>query len=276
MARCGRRPRGKCAHWSIRKATPWRRATRWPNSPPTRVTFGRRCARCTWWARRRTWKTCSGSRGPCRGCRKGWSGRRRSRRRRFKRAESDPHGGLNVFAPHDENAVYPVGRIHGQPSRKRSSTRSTQWRKPRHSCDSNIRARRHTRVRGLLKKYLLACSFLVFLFQARTSQMAFIVLNTAKWAAGRLPVDWQIKMNHGQPDISICKETESCLRLKSVMSSFGLEHSVDVDPAQMPFLTWHWKVAQLPGGGDFRRASTDDQAAQVLVAFSDKRILTYI
>jgi hypothetical protein len=128
-----------------------------------------------------------------------------------------------------------------------------------------------------LKKYLLlVCIFLVFLFQARTSQLACIVLNTANWGSGRLPMDWQIKMNHGQPEISVCKEAESCLHLKSVRSSFALEHSVDVDPAQMPFLTWHWKVAQLPGGGDFRRASTDDQAAQVLVAFSDKRILTYI
>jgi hypothetical protein len=35
-------------------------------------------------------------------------------------------------------------------------------------------------------------------------------------------------------------------------------------------------VAQLPAGGDFRHATTDDQAAQVLVAFADKRILTYI
>ncbi len=89
-------------------------------------------------------------------------------------------------------------------------------------------------------------------------------------------MDWQIKMNHGNPDISICRETESCLHLKSVKSSFALEHSVDVDPAQMPFLTWHWKVAQLPLGGDFRRAAADDQAAQVLVAFSDRHILTYI
>jgi hypothetical protein len=127
-----------------------------------------------------------------------------------------------------------------------------------------------------LKKYLLVCSFLVFLFQARTSQLAFIVLNTANWGSGRLPVDWQIKVIHGKPDILVCKETGSCLRLKSVKSSFGLEHSVNVDPAQMPFLTWRWKVAQLPGGGDFRSASTDDQAAQVLVAFSDRRILTYI
>jgi hypothetical protein len=61
-----------------------------------------------------------------------------------------------------------------------------------------------------------------------------------------------------------------------VKSSFGLEHQVNVDPAQLPYLTWHWKVARIPSGGDFRRANTDDQAAQVMVAFADRRILTYL
>ena len=127
-----------------------------------------------------------------------------------------------------------------------------------------------------MKKFFVFCGFLVFLFQARTSQLAFIVLNTANWGKGRLPSDWQIKINHGKPDISVCGEGESCLHLKSNKSSFALEHPVNVDPAEMPYLTWRWKVAQLPAGGDFRRASTDDQAAQVLLAFDDRRVLTYI
>ena len=63
-------------------------------------------------------------------------------------------------------------------------------------------------------------------------------------------MDWQIKMNHGKPDISVCKETESCLHLKSVRSSFALEHSVDVDPAQMPFLD-----LALEGGATARAAA---------------------
>lgn len=106
--------------------------------------------------------------------------------------------------------------------------------------------------------------------------MAFIVLNTANWSSGRLPSDWMIKVNHGKPEISVCGDAESCLHLKSVKSSFGLEHKVDVELGEMPWLAWKWKVAQLPAGGDFRRASSDDQAAQILVAFDDKRILTYI
>lgn len=127
-----------------------------------------------------------------------------------------------------------------------------------------------------MKKFLLAATVLFIVFQARTSQLAFIVLNTANWGAGRLPSDWQIKVHHGKPDISVCAEGGSCLHLKSVKSSFALEHDAEVDPSQMPYLTWRWKVAQLPANGDFRYAATDDQAAQVLVAFADRRVLSYI
>ena len=35
-------------------------------------------------------------------------------------------------------------------------------------------------------------------------------------------------------------------------------------------------MSELPAGGDFRYLHTDDQAAQVLVAFADRHILTYI
>jgi hypothetical protein len=127
-----------------------------------------------------------------------------------------------------------------------------------------------------LKKLLLVCTVLFIVFQARTSQLAFIVLNTTNWGAGRLPSDWQIKVNHGKPEISVCGESDSCLHLKSVRSSFALEHIADVDPSQMPYLTWRWKVAQLPAGGDFRHMGTDDQAAQVLVGFADRRVVSYI
>lgn len=128
-----------------------------------------------------------------------------------------------------------------------------------------------------MKKLLLVCTILVFVFQARTSQLALIVLDTANWGARRLPSDWQVKVNRGKPEISVCAENDgSCLHLKSVKSSFALERAVDVDLAQMPHLTWRWKVAQLPTGGDFRHASTDDQAAQVLVAFADHRVIAYI
>jgi hypothetical protein len=128
-----------------------------------------------------------------------------------------------------------------------------------------------------LKKLLLVCSISAFIFQAQTSPLAFIALNRQTLNPGELPPDWQIKVNHGHPDVSVCSATDGpCLHLKSASASFGLERSVDVDLAQMPYLTWNWKVTQLPPSGDFRRAATDDQAAQVLVAFADRHIVSYI
>jgi hypothetical protein len=109
------------------------------------------------------------------------------------------------------------------------------------------------------------------------SPLALIVLSSTGWDAGSVPAGWRVKIHHGRPEISACQDDDAaCVHLKSVKSSFALEHGVDIDPAEMPYLTWRWKVSQLPAGGDFRRAATDDQAAQVLVAFADRRILTYI
>ena len=128
-----------------------------------------------------------------------------------------------------------------------------------------------------MKKLLFICTAFVFLFQARTSQLAFVVLNAASLGPGRLPGDWQVKVNHGKPEFGVCTDVEgACLHLRSEKASFALQRDVEVDPGQMPFLTWRWKVTQLPAGGDFRHAGTDDQAAQVLVAFADRRVLTYI
>lgn len=134
-------------------------------------------------------------------------------------------------------------------------------------------------MRGVLKRALLVILLTVLALAdaARPSQLGVIVLNTLNWGKGRLPSDWQIKVIHGKPEISVCTDGDgSCLHLKSTKASFAVEHGVEVDPQQTRFLTWRWKVTQLPSGGDFRRAATDDQAAQVLVAFADRRILTYL
>jgi hypothetical protein len=128
-----------------------------------------------------------------------------------------------------------------------------------------------------LKKLLFSFASLILVLPLLASPLAMVVLDVAASGTGHLPSDWQIKVNHGKPDVSACQDSDiACVHLKSVKASFALEKSVDVDPTRMPYLTWRWKVTQLPPGGDFRHASTDDQAAQVLVAFSDRRVLSYI
>lgn len=112
---------------------------------------------------------------------------------------------------------------------------------------------------------------------AAAAPMALVVLSPTSATPGRVPDGWQLKVNHGSPDLTVIGEGQGrVLRFKSRKSSFALERSVDVDVSQYPLLTWNWKASELPPGGDFRHYSTDDQAAQVLVAFADHKILSYI
>jgi len=95
--------------------------------------------------------------------------------------------------------------------------------------------------------------------------------------AGSLPEGWSLKTLKGQADVAlVADEPGAVLRFRSRNSSFALERPLYVDLAKTPYMSWQWKVTELPRGGDFRHLRTDDQAAQVLVAFADRRILTYI
>jgi len=128
-----------------------------------------------------------------------------------------------------------------------------------------------------LRKSLYLLTALVLALHLFAAPLAIVVLNTTGPGSDRLPAGWQIKVGHGKPDISVCRENDvACIHMRSVKASFGLEKGLDVDPAQVPFLTWRWKVTQLPAAGDFRHSFTDDQAAQVLVAFDDRHVLSYI
>ena len=107
--------------------------------------------------------------------------------------------------------------------------------------------------------------------------MALVILDPTAAPPGRLPDGWQLKVNHGTPNVTVIGEPSSrVLRFRSEKSSFALERGVEVDIDRFPYLTWSWKVSELPAGGDLRRSGTDDQAAQVLVLFADRRILSYL
>jgi len=114
---------------------------------------------------------------------------------------------------------------------------------------------------------------------------AFAVVATA-WTANRVavedwrsypvgtrnvPGDWK-GQNWGQPayDLEIVADNgQPVLRLRSKGEtstiSRDLRGSVDLD--ETPILEWSWKVITLPSGGNACQKSTDDEAAQVYVAW---------
>ena len=95
--------------------------------------------------------------------------------------------------------------------------------------------------------------------------------------AGGVPIGWQLKEKSGKADLAVVKDAGVvAVRLRSADTSFSLQKDVHVDLKQFPILTWKWKVTKLPAGGDFRNSGTDDQAAQLFLAFSKTRAIVYI
>jgi len=91
------------------------------------------------------------------------------------------------------------------------------------------------------------------------------------------PAGWQVTEKSGKADYAIVQDGgEHALLLRSADTSFCIQKKVSVDVKQYPVLSWKWKVTKLPKGGDFRRSGTDDQAAQLFLAFTKTKAIVYI
>ncbi len=125
----------------------------------------------------------------------------------------------------------------------------------------------------------------------RTVLVIVMMCSVPVWATGQVviadfastvdatgvPAGWQVKEKTGKADFAVVKDNGvSAVRMRSANTSFSLQKEVHVNLKQYPILTWKWKVTKLPDGGDFRNSNTDDQAAQLFLAFSKTRAIVYI
>jgi len=92
-----------------------------------------------------------------------------------------------------------------------------------------------------------------------------------------VPLDWELKEKKGTPIIKLGKEEGiDALHLISEKSSFGIVKKIDIDIKEYPYLNFRWKVIELPRNGDFRKKETDDQAAQIYIAFGTFKLTAKI
>jgi hypothetical protein len=122
---------------------------------------------------------------------------------------------------------------------------------------------------------LIAC--LLFSGTARAQDRVVIAdFASSAWSGG-LPAGWEIKEKSGKADFAVVRDGHvAAARFRSANTSFSLQREIDVDLKAYPLLSWKWKVTKLPAGGDFRKRDTDDQAAQLFVAFSTTKAIVYI
>jgi len=96
-------------------------------------------------------------------------------------------------------------------------------------------------------------------------------------AASGAPASWKPFLRTGAADFSFERDGPiAALVMRSRSASFGFQRETSVKVDEYPAISWKWKAAKLPTGGDYRRAAVDDQAAQLYVAFSKTRIIGYI
>ena len=92
-----------------------------------------------------------------------------------------------------------------------------------------------------------------------------------KLGARGIPAGWQ-GQSWGSPKYEFAvvdNDGHRVLHLRSQGEGSTISKDIKgkVDLKQTPILEWSWKVVVLPKGGDSRRKATDDQAAQVYVAW---------
>ncbi|MBU2499017.1 MAG: DUF3047 domain-containing protein [Proteobacteria bacterium] len=128
-----------------------------------------------------------------------------------------------------------------------------------------------------LLRYVLFCVALFLPIAAGASERVVIADFSLGLDAEGVPSGWQLKERVGKANFSIIRDGDlHALHLRSIDNSFGFQKPLEVDPLQYPMLSWIWKVTRVPVGGDFRRGETDDQAAQLFVAFSNRNAVVYI
>ncbi len=92
-----------------------------------------------------------------------------------------------------------------------------------------------------------------------------------------LPASWKLSIRAGTADAGIVPESSwQILHLKCKEASFSLERKLPVNPADYPYISWTWKAVRLPLLGDVREKGHNDQALQLLVAFENRKVLSYV
>jgi len=132
-------------------------------------------------------------------------------------------------------------------------------------------------IRNQTSLIILIILFFLFL-PAKADNDRLIIESFSKGVDKKgVPIDWELKEKEGTPIIRLEMEEDTyALHLISEKSSFGVAKKIDIDIKEYPYLNFRWKVIELPRNGDFRKKETDDQAAQIYVAFGTFKLTAKI
>lgn len=123
---------------------------------------------------------------------------------------------------------------------------------------------------------LLIAVYFVWPTEAAAPSRVVIDFSGAVESSG-IPRPWSVRLRSGEAEAGLVQEKGiKVLRMKCAEASFSVQRDVSISTGEFPLITWEWKAAKLPSQGDVRRRGRNDQGLQVLLAFEDRKVISYI
>ncbi len=89
----------------------------------------------------------------------------------------------------------------------------------------------------------------------------------SRFKASTFPEGWKSRGGDGSKIYSVKADQESYLEARAINSAVSIAKKFEYDLKVYPFLSWQWRVLELPKGGDERYKKTGDSAAAIYVIF---------
>ena len=93
------------------------------------------------------------------------------------------------------------------------------------------------------------------------------VENFSRFKNGTFPEGWKARGGNGSKVYRVKANQESYLEAKAISSAVAISKKFEYDLKEYPFLSWQWRVFELPRGSDERHKKTGDSAAGIYVIF---------
>jgi hypothetical protein len=87
---------------------------------------------------------------------------------------------------------------------------------------------------------------------------------------GSFPEGWKSRGGEGSEVYSVRSDHEPYLEAHAKQSAVTIAKKFEYDLTEYPYLSWQWRVIELPKGGDERYKNTGDSAAAIYVIFEGR------
>jgi hypothetical protein len=129
-----------------------------------------------------------------------------------------------------------------------------------------------------MKKFLVVLFLLLLAFgtlgvaavSSDEPELVRTVEDFSSFEEGSFPEDWKSRGGEGSEIYRVRSDHEPYLEAHAKQSAVTIAKKFEYDLTEYPYLSWQWRVIELPKGGDERYKKTGDSAAAIYVIFEGR------